>query len=314
VDTAAAQPMSISFDPAQPSNAYLSTLQQGVLATTTGRAPWTPTNFPETAAYGVSVAHRGSRLSLWATVNCNGKLYHSTNGTSWTQLTGNGLPADLCATAPATPPDIRSDPADGATLYVAFNGHGLARSSDDGQTWTMIALPTGASTVDETPTKVAISANGIAFVGTANGNVFQVSQGIATLLPPVPGGAAVTALAVDPDGSAVVVGHPDGTTAFARAPTFTFTAGGPLGNAVRGLAFAVDGTTADGIVTGSVYAVAGQTVSRSVDFGATFTDVTAAAGGSLPGFVLEAIAAHPENGTQVFVVGPGVFSRTYASP
>src|SRR5713101_3388460 len=88
-DTRAAQPFSLTFDPANPSTLYAATLTSGVLTTATGGPPWSGTGFPAaTPALRVSVAHPGGALSVWASVNCTGKLFHSTNVSTWTQVTG----------------------------------------------------------------------------------------------------------------------------------------------------------------------------------------------------------------------------------
>jgi len=323
----------MTFDPADPSTIYAATLNNGVLKTATGGPPWSGTGFPAaTPALGVSVGHPAGALSVWASVNCAGKLYHSTDGSTWTALTGsltNGLPAAAC---PIGRSAIALDPSDPQqrSLYVSFSQGGLFRSTDDGATWSNIPLPLTSSTVDDQPTALAIASNGTAFVGTAPGNLFRVSGSTATLRATTDlGGSQVNAMAIDPEGTKVIAGHADGVVEFATGPGFTFTKGATLTGSVAGLAFAVDGVSSGGVITGSTYAVTANagagTIHRSTNSGATFTDVTTATppiGASDYFFV----APHPTYGTTIYVLGngslgsptpgpsSGFFKRTFGNP
>jgi len=313
-DTRAAQPFSMTFDPADPSTIYAATLKDGVLKTATGGPPWSGTGFPAaTPALGVSVAHPGAALSIWASVNCTGKLFHSTNGSTWTEVTGptNGLPAAAC---PIGRSAIVLDPSDPQqqTLYVAFSQDGLFRSTDDGATWSKIPLPLTSPNFDDQATALAIASNGTVFVGTAPGNLFHVSGSTATLLITTDA-SQVNAIATDPEGTTVVAGHGDGAVEFATGPGFAFTARPPLTGSVAGLAFTVDGVSSGGVITGSTYAVtatgtaSGGAVFRSTGFGAPFKNVTAATP------AIEAsdyffVAPHPRDGTTMYVLGNGSLS------
>jgi hypothetical protein len=335
-DTRAAQPFSLTFDPADPSTIYAATLKDGVLKTATGGAPWSTTNFPAaTPALGVSVGHPSGALSIWASVNCVGKLYHSTDGSAWTALTGtpsNGLPTAACPISRST---IVLDPSDPQqqTLYVAFSQGGLFRSTDDGATWSKIPLPLTSSTSDDQVTALAIASNGTVFVGTAPGNLFHVS-GTATLLVTADlTGSQVNAIATNPDGTHVLAGHADGVVEFATASGFAFTtSAASLGGIVSGLAFAVDGVSSSGSITGSIFAVtatgtaSGGKVFRSSDLGATFNDVTAATAAIEPSDYFF-VAPHPTDGTTIYVLGngslstptvtipsSGIFKRTFGAP
>ncbi len=334
-DTRAAQPFSLTFDPANPSTLYAATLTSGVLTTATGGPPWSGTGFPAaTPALRVSVAHPGGALSVWASVNCTGKLFHSTNVSTWTQVTGptNGLPAAAC---PIGRSAIVLDPSDPQqqTLYVAFSQGGLFRSTNDGATWSKVPLTLADGiTNDDQPTALTIASNGTAFVGTAPGNLFRVSGGTATLLITKDPGSQVNAIAVDPGGTTVVAGHADGVVEFAIGPGFAFTKGATLIGSVAGLAFAVDGVSAGGGITGSTYAVtatgtaSGGSVFRSTNSGATFTNVTAATP-PIDASDYFFVAPHPTDGTTMYVLGngslstptltipsSGFFKRTFGNP
>jgi hypothetical protein len=325
----------MTFDPGDSSTIYIATLSGGVLKTATGGAPWTATTLaPNTPAFGVSVAHPGGALSLWASVNCAGQLYHSTNGTSWTSVIGaaNGLPAVAC---PITRTAIVLDPSDPSqkTLYVAFSQGGLFRSTDDGNLWSKIPLTLPTPTPpDDQPTALAIASNGLLFVGTASGNVFKVS-GVTVTQRTTADATQVNAIAIDPGGTTVVVGHSSGFVESATGPGFTFTkAATALTGSVAGLAFAVDGFSSGGLVTGSTYAVTatgtagGGKVFRSTNSGATFADVTVATP-AIDTSDYFFVAPHPTDGTTLYVLGngslavapatlpsSGIFKRTFAGP
>ena len=142
-------------------------------------------------------------------------------------------------------------------------------------------------------------------------------------------GSQVNSIAVDPEGSTVIAGHADGVVEFGTGPAFTMTKGATLTGSVAGLAFAVDGVSSTGVITGSTYAVtatgtaAGGTIHRSTDFGATFKDVTTA----VPAIDTSDyffVAPHPTDGTTMYVLGngslgaalpsSGFFKRTLGAP
>jgi len=259
-------------------------------------------------------------LSLWVTIDNAGTLYHSTDGAIWEKVTGRGLPAPALIQRTT----IRLDPSDPLqkTLYVTFSQGGLFRSTDDGLTWVNIPLKIDATTTDTQPTGLAVAPDGIAYVGTASGNVFQVSGDVVAPLfvPAVPTGQ-VNAIALDTAGTTVIVGDSDGDVKFATAPTFTFTTGATLTGPVAALAFAVDGFGSGDLITGTTYAVtatgtpSGGAIFRSTDFGAHFLDVT----DSTPTIDTSDyffIAPHPNDGTTLFVAGQpsGFFKRTFEAP
>ncbi|MFL5313229.1 MAG: WD40/YVTN/BNR-like repeat-containing protein, partial [Myxococcales bacterium] len=315
-NTRVAQPFSLTFDPAHPSNIYAATLTDGVLKTSTGGPPWSETSFPVTKqVLGVAVGHPDVGLSLWASTECNGKLYHSTDAASWTEVMGRGLPDPVvCSIRTA----IVLDPSDPRqkTLYAAFgNGDGLFQSTDDGGSWTKIRLALDATSFDDTPTALAITKDGTLFAGTANGNIFQVAAGSALLLTTTDPGQ-VNAIAIDRAGTTVVIGHTSGKIEVGTAPGFDFGTTALLAGNVTGVAFAVDGTSSGGVITGSFYAVTatlvGGGVFRSVDSGATFTDVTT----DLETSNYFAITPQPADGTTLYVAGQdsGFFKRTFGNP
>ncbi|HKC61391.1 MAG TPA: Ig-like domain-containing protein [Myxococcales bacterium] len=327
LDTRAAQPFSLTFDPANSSIIYAATLSKGVLTTSTGGPPWASTNFPAgDQALGVSVGHPITGLSIWVSVNCAGKLQHSTNGTTWTEVDGtaNGLPAKAC---PIPRSAIVLDPSDSThkTLYVGFSQGGLFRSIDDGTTWSNIPLILANSTPDNQPTALAIASNGTLFVGTNGGNLFRVS-GISmtplTTADPAPA-TQVNAIAVDPEGNIVVAGHTDGVLESATGPSFTFSIIDAFasGTSVGGVAFAVDGASSAGVVTGSIYAVTagatadGKRVFRSSNLGASFLNVTTATP-AIDTSDYFFVTPHPTDGTTLYVLGQssGFFKRTFGAP
>jgi hypothetical protein len=203
---------------------------------------------------------------------------------------------------------------------VTFSQGGLFRSVDGGGTWAQIVLPLAAGS-DDQPTALTIASNGTVFVGSAQGNIFRVSGSSATLLGTPDPGIQVNAIATDVEGNAVVAGHADGHVVFGSGSPFAFIPGANFPAAVMGLAFAVDGTSSAGAITGSVYAVtatstpAGGGVSRSIDFGATFPPMPAVT----PTIDISDyffVAPHPQDGTTLYVLGPssGIFKRTFGAP
>jgi len=243
----------------------------------------------------------------------------------------NGLPTAAC---PIGRTAIVLDPSDPQqqTLYVAFSQDGLFRSTNDGATWSKVPLTLANLSLDDQATALAIASNGMLFVGTAPGNLFRVSGGTATLLITKDPGSQVNAITVDPGGTTVVAGHADGVVEFAIGPGFAFTKGATLTGSVAGLAFAVDGASAGGVITGSTYAVtatgtaSGGSVFRSTNSGSTFTNVTAATP-PIDASDYFFVAPHPTDGTTMYVLGngslavppatlpsSGFFKRTFGSP
>jgi len=321
IDTRAAMPYSLTFDPADATNRYAATLTHGILHTPDGSPPWTEpaANFPtDRLAFAVTVGRPppDSKLSLWASVDCTGQLYHSLDSGAWTAVTGGGLPAASCGTGPT---DLKLDPSDATqqTLYVAFSNAGLFRSQNDGASWAQIPL-LDATTNDDAPTKLAIAQDGTVFVGTANGRAFRIAGGAAVSLGTST--AAVSAIAVDPAGSVLIVGREDGSVVSANAPGFAFTTGQVFATAVNGLTFAPDGigtTIGQPAITGSVYAVVGNGVYRSIDLGATFANVTASTP-AIDNSNYFSVIVHPDFATTIFVQGgtgtagsSGFFGRTF---
>jgi hypothetical protein len=253
-----------------------------------------------------------------------GTLYHSTDGLNWTAFTSTTLPA----AAPIQRSTILLDPSDPAeeTLYVIFSQGGLFRSTNDGATWSQVDLnlPLGLGT-DEQPTALAIASTGTGFVGTAQGNLFRISAGVATFVDNTDAGTQINSIAVDRSGTTAIVGHADGLVVISTDAGVT--TGASLTGSITGLTFAVDGTTSSGSITGSTYAVTGNggigSVERSVDFGASFSPVTTDLEASDYFFV----APHPNDGTTIYVLGngaaavppatlpsSGIFKRTFGAP
>ena len=102
---------------------------------------WVPlTNYPPPQNSWVSIAVSADGTKLVA-VQSTGAVWRSTtSGSSWTVLSGGGLPANaLWQTVAAS--------ADGARIYVAALGGAIWASSDSGSAWTQLSngVPTSAS-------------------------------------------------------------------------------------------------------------------------------------------------------------------------
>src|SRR5439155_11264921 len=113
-------------------------------------------------------------LSVWATGACSGEVWQSTDGTTFSAITGtsSGLPPTDCI-AGHSGVDLKVDPSDGTgqTVWVAFEGAGIFVTTDDGVTWT-----------SDTPVSVEISAlatyeDGTVFAGTSTGAVWFKTPG-----------------------------------------------------------------------------------------------------------------------------------------
>jgi len=249
-------------------------------------------------------------LSVWATGACSGEVWQSTDGTTFSAITGtsNGLPATDC-TAGHSGVDLKVDPSDGTgqTVWVAFQGAGIFVTTDDGASWT-----------SDTPPSVDVSAlaiyeDGTVFAGTSIGTVwFKAPGGSWTALTdstvtvepasvasltvwkqPLTG--AIRLLKGGSDG--VLVG---GTVDLGTAALDVTVAATPGGTTDR-----VSTTYAPGTEM-TVYVVTGNLLFRSADQGATSEkdlrlNQSAAA-------VYHSIVVDPANQQRLYSVGtPGVF-------
>jgi hypothetical protein len=286
-----------------------------VLRTTTGGPPWTSAGVAFGSSNGSTIAHPNGTLSIWSLSNCDGDLWHSTNGTTWTDVQGtaNGLPAKNCTGA--TGVDIVLDASDQSqqTVYLASSSS-VFRTTSDGATWTSLSLSGGS------PTKLAITDNGTVFAATSLGNLFQraaTATAWTQLINAGTGAPAITALSVDPTGTNIVIGKGDGSILTSSNGGSSFTSGAQLGGGpstytagtggVNGLIVSADGFT---------YAIANRRVFRSANLGLAFTDETNTGAAPLPDAAYQTIAIDPAQPQTIFVVGGtlGVFKRTFGTP
>jgi photosystem II stability/assembly factor-like uncharacterized protein len=92
--------------------------------------------------------------TLYAMTYEHGLWRSQDNGTTWAQLTRD------------TPIDIAIDPSQPATIYVLDVGQTLSRSDDWGNSWTVLPLTVGASTIEVAP-------NGSVLAGGLDGRVYR---------------------------------------------------------------------------------------------------------------------------------------------
>jgi hypothetical protein len=304
----------IALDLSNDSSQFLTGSNQ-VFRTTTGGPPWTSAGVVFGSSNGLTIAHPNGTLSIWSLSNCDGDLWHSTNGTAWTEVQGttNGLPAKNCTGA--TGVDIVLDASDQSqqTVYLASSS-GVFRTTSDGATWTSLSLSGGS------PTKLAITDNGTVFAATSLGNLFQrapIATAWTQLINAGTGAPAITALSVDPTGTNIVIGKGDGSILTSSNGGSSFTSGAQLGGGpstytagtggVNGLIVSADGFT---------YAIANRRVFRSANFGLAFSDETNTGGALLPDAAYQTVAIDPAQPQTLFVVGGtlGVFKRTFGTP
>lgn len=111
------------------------------------------------------------------------------------------------------------DPRDGGVLYAPWYG-GVVRSGDAGQTWTAVALPSGAPMAGYNPGSLAVDSSGALYLINDSGALFRrAADGTTWIAKQGPWMPGARILALDPvsPSSTIYVGSPGTSVAHAFA-------------------------------------------------------------------------------------------------
>jgi photosystem II stability/assembly factor-like uncharacterized protein len=191
----------VAVDPKNPSVVYLGTTFSHVFKSTDGGA-----TFPTSATLPGGVLRIAidpkTTSTIWVTTN-TGVDRSTDGGTTFAPAsTGVALPNAFIATGP-----IVIDPTATSTLYVAYRGTGVFKTTNGGTAWT--AMNAGLPDLNALGLALDPTSPSTLYVGVTGG-VFKSTDGGASWgarLPASP--ASVTTLAVDPQNPAVLYAGSD---------------------------------------------------------------------------------------------------------
>jgi photosystem II stability/assembly factor-like uncharacterized protein len=172
----------LAFTRVEPSTLYAAVGGRGeVFASADGAASWVRLgNYPLTGFEAELAVAPNAEDVLFVAEDVRG-LYRSLDGGhNWTEV-GQGLPEDEHGVAKVQ--SLAIDPTNADVVYVgtgwgSFNGNGVYKSTDGGETW----APANRGMIDYGISALAVSPadSRIIYAGGANGELFKSSDGAAT--------------------------------------------------------------------------------------------------------------------------------------